>query len=357
MIQEVKLSVYVRASILLVGFYVLVSMLWLAQDMLLPVIYALILGLLLSPVVSFLVRRGVRRFLAILIVLLLTLLLVSGLVMLLVSQASVLRDNIPELKQKFSLMVAGFTDWLSTYFQISHESLSGWYDKGKAELTENQGTLMGSTISSVGGVLGATFLTPVYLFMVLFYQRHLVTFIHRLFGASRIEEVTTFLQNTRTIVQGYLVGLFLEFLILAALNILGLWILGIKFFFLLGILGAFLNIIPYLGGIIGVILFMIIALLTKTPDYVLYVALLYSIIQFIDNNLIVPRVVGAKVKLNALVSLFAVIAGAALWGIPGMLLSIPLTAILKLLFDQMKGMKAWGFLLGESEETTPALKR
>ena len=117
---------------------------------------------------------------------------------------------------------------------------------------------------------------------------------------------------------------------------------------LLGVIGAFLNIIPYLGGIIGVVLFMAIALLTKSPVYVLYVALLYSVIQLIDNNYIVPKIVGSKVKLNALISIVAVIAGAALWGIPGMFLSIPMLAVIKLILDRIESMKAWGFLLGDT---------
>ena len=123
--------------------------------------------------------------------------------------------------------------------------------------------------------------------------------------------------------------------------------LGINYAVLFGILGALLNIIPYIGGLIALILFSVIALVTKEPIYVVYVIGLYTIIQFVDNNYIVPKVVGSKVKLNALVSLLAVIAGAALWGIPGMFLSIPIVAILKLLFDRIDSLKPWGFLMGE----------
>ena len=93
---------------------------------------------------------------------------------------------------------------------------------------------------------------------------------------------------------------------------------------------------------------MIIALSTKAPVYVLYVLSLYVFIQFIDNNYIVPKVVGSKVKLNALISILAVIAGAALWGIPGMFLSIPLMAVIKLIADRIEPLKAWGFLLGDT---------
>jgi predicted PurR-regulated permease PerM len=131
-------------------------------------------------------------------------------------------------------------------------------------------------------------------------------------------------------------------------------ILGIEYAILLGIVGAFLNVIPYLGGIIGVVLFMIIALVTKSSEYVFYVIILYSVIQLIDNNYIVPKIVGSKVKLNALFSIIAVIVGAAIWGIPGMFLSIPLLAIVKLIFDRVDSLNSWGFLLGDT--TPPVLK-
>jgi predicted PurR-regulated permease PerM len=102
---------------------------------------------------------------------------------------------------------------------------------------------------------------------------------------------------------------------------------------------------------------MIVALLTKdSSSYILYVGLLYLVVQLIDNNYLVPKIVGSKVKLNALVSIVAVITGGALWGIPGMFLAIPLTAIIKLIFDSMPGMKPWAFLLGDTMLFAPKVK-
>jgi predicted PurR-regulated permease PerM len=114
------------------------------------------------------------------------------------------------------------------------------------------------------------------------------------------------------------------------------------------VIGALLNVIPYLGGIIGVAIPMMIALITKpSPWYPLYVLAIYYFIQLIDNNFIVPMIVASRVKINALVSIITVPAFGALWGIPGMFLSIPLTAIVKLIFDHIDPLKPWGFLLGD----------
>ena len=126
-------------------------------------------------------------------------------------------------------------------------------------------------------------------------------------------------------------------------------ILGIEYAILLGILGALLNLIPYIGGLVAVALPMAVALATEaSPVYALYILIIYYIIQLIDNNYIVPKIVASKVKLNALFSIVVVIAGNMLWGIPGMFLSIPLLAIVKLICDHVEPLKPWGFLLGDT---------
>ena len=133
------------------------------------------------------------------------------------------------------------------------------------------------------------------------------------------------------------------------MNSVGLLILGIDYAILLGIIGALLNVIPYIGGIVAVALPMMIAIATKsTAWYALYVLAVYYFIQLVDNNFIVPKIVASKVKINALFSIIVVLAGNALWGIPGMFLSIPLLAIVKLICDHIEPLKPWGFLLGDT---------
>ena len=99
---------------------------------------------------------------------------------------------------------------------------------------------------------------------------------------------------------------------------------------------------------IGVVIFMGIALVTKSPIYMVYVLALYSIIQFIDNNYIMPKIVASRVQINAFISVIVVLIGGALWGLSGMFLSIPLTAIMKVIFDHIEPLKPWGFLLGNT---------
>ena len=132
---------------------------------------------------------------------------------------------------------------------------------------------------------------------------------------------------------------------------IGLLIIGVEFAILLGILSGLLNIIPYIGGVVAVLLPMIIALTTQSAGAAGWVLLLFVVVQFFDNNIIMPYVVASKVKINALASIIAVLSGAAIWGVPGMFLSIPLIAIFKVIFDRVDSLKPYGFLIGDTIPT------
>ncbi len=349
-----KIPFYAKASLLLVGLYVFFSILFIAQGIILPLIYAFIIASAISPGVVFLTNKKVNRTIAIALVLVSVIMILGVLVAFLSSQVSLLSDAWPQLVEKFQSLFKQSIKGFSTYFNISIQKINAWVADTRADVVDNSGTVIGLTLTTMGGVFATLLLTPVYIFMILTYQPHLIQFVHKICGDNNENRVSEILVETRMIIQSYLVGLFAEFGIIAVLNSIGLLVLGIDYAILLGIVGALLNVVPYIGGIIGVVMFMIVALVTKSPEYMLYVIGLYTLIQLIDNNYIVPKIVGSKVKLNALVSILVVIGGAALWGIPGMFLAIPLTAILKLIFDRIDLLKPWGFLLGDT--TTSLLK-
>src|SRR3569833_3047903 len=145
-----------------------------------------------------------------------------------------------------------------------------------------------------------------------------------------------------------MVGLLVEAIIVAILNTIALLILGIKYAVLLGIIGAILNVLPYIGGIIAIALPVLVATVTKDGfnTQILAVAA-YLVIQFIDNHILIPWVVSSKVKINALVSIVVILFWGYFWGISGMFLSIPFTGVLKIIFDRIPELKPWGKLVGD----------
>jgi predicted PurR-regulated permease PerM len=185
--------------------------------------------------------------------------------------------------------------------------------------------------------------------MILFYQPILIEFVRRLSGSNYETHVREIVSQIKTVIQRYLVGLFIEAVLMATMNTVALLILGIEYAFILGILAAVLNVIPYIGGIIAVAMPMMVALVTKpSPWYAFYVLAAYYVIQLIDNHYIVPYIVASKIKINALFAVIIVLVGNALWGIPGMFLSMPILAIIKLICDHIEPLKPWGFLLGDT---------
>ncbi len=348
MSEKIKLPSYANAVIILIGIFLLTTILSIAQDIIVPLIFAGMVSVAISPIINYLVRKNINRFMAIALVLLVFLFLLSALIALIVTRAGLLNDALPTLLDKLHSITDQTILWASENFNIRTSKINAWLANSQNEMLNNSNRAIGSTLTSMTGLLSAIFLTPVYIFMLLYYKSHLINFTLKVFGSQNNQQVSELLSEIKGIIQNYIAGIGIELIIVAVLNCIGLMFLGIEYAILLGILGALLNIIPYLGGIVSVAIYMLIALVTKEPIYMLYVALMYSVIQFIDNNIIVPHVIGSKVKLNGLFSLLTVIAGAALWGIPGMFLAIPLIAIVKLIFDRIEPLKPYGFLLGDN---------
>ena len=344
-----KLPLYAKLCLISLGLISFFFILYVGQDILVPLIFATIIAILLNPVVNFLCRKGMSKVLAILLVLTVALLIIGTLMYFIGSQVSMFSETMPQLKQKISIMFNDIIDWVSQKFNVAKPKIAAWVDKTKGEGLNNSSSVIGETLGTIGGVLVMVFLLPVYVFMILFYKPLLLEFIARLFQRDKHKIVAEVLMETKVLIQSYLIGLLLEAALVATLNTAALLIIGIKYALLIGFIGALLNIIPYIGGLIAIAIPMLLAIATKEPIDALWVFIAYLIVQFIDNNFFVPKIVASKVKINALVSIIVVLIGGALWGVSGMFLSIPLTAIIKVIFDRIETLKPFGFLLGDNQ--------
>ncbi|OFY24927.1 MAG: AI-2E family transporter [Bacteroidetes bacterium GWF2_33_38] len=351
--SEIKMPFYAKSTIIIVGLIAFFTMLYIAQDIIIPLIFSIIIAIVLHPIVNFFVRHRIKRLLAISITIFTTFILISAIGMLFFSQAIKFGQSWPILVEKFTEIIDQSVSWTSTYFDIKPQNINAWLTKTKSELININTSTIGQTLSAVGNWIIILFLVPVYVFIMLYYHSLLIEFIHKVFSSSDQNKVSEIISQIKSVIQHYLIGLIIEFSIVSTLYTITLLSLGIDYAILLGIIGGFINVIPYVGGLVGVALPMMIALATKsTAWYAVYVMAIYYVIQLIDNNYIVPIIVASKVKINALFSIIVVIAGNALWGISGMFLSIPLLAIVKVIFDHIDPLKPWGFLLGD---TMPSL--
>jgi predicted PurR-regulated permease PerM len=189
---------------------------------------------------------------------------------------------------------------------------------------------------------------PIYVFMLLLYKNLILNFLYEVFLEEHSKRVGEVLAQTKSAIQSYIVGLLVEMVIVSSLNSLALFIIGVKYAILLGVIGGIINILPYIGGFVAILLPVLIATVTKDGySAQLEVIVSYLLIQFVDSNIIFPRFVSVKVQINALVSLLAVFLGNLMWGIAGMFLMLPMVAVLKIIFDRVEDLRPWGKLLGD----------
>ena len=338
---------YQKLSVILLGLVALFYALSLAQSILVPLLFALLLAMLLNPFVNAFTRIRIPRILSISFAVLLAMLALAGLSYFIVSQAAHFSETLPQLEDKLNALLRNAERWAQEAFDIKRREVTDAVEKVKDESMAKGGSLVGKTITTVGTLFAFFFLLPVFTFLLLLYKQLLITFVAKLFPAKDHEVLGDVLTQTKGMVQSYLVGLMMEAGIVTVLNWVGLMIIGVPYALLLAVIGAVLNLIPYIGMIIATILPMLVALATLEPTAALWVFALYLAVQFVDNNFIVPKVVASRVELNALVSILVVMIGGALWGIPGMFLSIPITAILKVIFDRVPALEPFGYVLGD----------
>jgi len=346
--NEYKSPLYLKLSLITMGLVAFFFILYVGREIMVPFIFSVLIAILLNPLVNFLSKK-LNRIVAILLAVTAAIIVIAALAYFIFSQASLLSDNLPQFKLKFISLFNDLINWFSTNLNISVPKIKAWLNETKIEGLNNSKAVIGTAITRVGEVLVMFFLLPVYIFLILFYKPLLLEFIAQLFKSSKQELVGEVLVESKALIQNYLIGLLIEAAAVAVLNSAGLLVLGIDYAILIGVIGALLNLIPYIGGLVAISLPMLMAIATKTPIDAFWVFVLYSIVQFIDNNFIVPKIVASRVKINALVSILIVLIGGALWGVSGMFLAIPLTAIIKVIFDRVPSLQPFGFLLGDNQ--------
>jgi predicted PurR-regulated permease PerM len=171
---------------------------------------------------------------------------------------------------------------------------------------------------------------------------------------SKVEEV---MRETEVIIKSYLIGLLIQITYITVLLGGILFFIGIKHAILIGAIFAILNLIPYIGALIGNIIGVLLTLSSSQEVWPIFVVLgTIAFVQFLDNNILMPRIVGSKVKINALVTIVGVIVAGAMAGVAGMFLSLPVIAVLKIVFDRTEILKQWGVLLGDERPKSSPMK-
>lgn len=338
---------YIKAPVILVGIVISVYMLYILHDILVPLAFAGLIATLLNPL-SNLFERRLPKVISIIAAMLIAFLVLMGIMYLLSSQMVHFFDNLDSIKSKLNSLLHDMQVWLRASFGISTSKQLQMLN----DAANSSKAIIGQTLTGVLGILSVVFLIPVYTFLIMLYKTLILNFLYEVFSEDNKEKVGEIISETKSAIQSYIVGLLIETSIVAIMNSAALLLLGVPNAILIGVIGAILNLLPYIGGLVAIALPVLMATISM-DGYTTQLLIIgaYMLIQFIDNNILVPRIVSSKVQINALISIIIVLLGAALWGVSGMFLSIPFIAVLKIIFDRVEGLKPWGKLLGDTVPT------
>ena len=347
---------YKRLCYNLISVCLIFLIFYLGQDILVPLLFAILLASLLLPITSFLEKKRIHRVFSILISLSISLVIIASLVYFLANQIAGFFDDLPTFSSRIDDMMNIIHRWVRSTFHIKISLQNQYINETLLKMKSSGSDILGVTFITVTQILSYLVLLPVYTFLLLYYRHLIKQFLIDAFKNGSTGEVREILQESQAISQSYMLGLMIEMAIVFALNALGFVILGIKFAILLALVAALLNLIPYIGMLVANIFCMLITMISgevmQLSD-VLWVGVILALVQILDNNFLMPLIVGAKVRINSLATIMGVLVGGALCGYPGMFLSIPVLAVLKVIFDRVEGLESYGMLLGD---VSPARK-
>ncbi len=314
----------------------------LARDIVVPMAFAGFLAVVMLPVIKRLEERKIGTAISITLVLLVTVTFLGLVIWLIVDQVVGLLNDLPNLQVKFETYVNDFSRTLRRDFGISTTE----QNKLLGEFMRNVSAYLGDILLSTTSAISTLIQIPIYIFLFLIYRNKFRDFFLSLIPG---DEEFGWKTDIERVVQGYISGLTLVTLIIAALNCIGLLALGIDHAIFFGILSGVLTIIPYIGIIIGALFPILMALITKDSIwYTIGVIAVFSIVQFLEGNFITPRITGSKVSINALAAILALVIGGKILGIAGMILAVPAIGVLKILLSRSQHLKPFVILLEDT---------
>jgi predicted PurR-regulated permease PerM len=320
-----------------------VTAIMLCRDIIVPLAFAAFLSVVMLPVVNRIEKRT-GLTLAVTITLVGTIVVMGLLGWLLVHQIINLANDLPNLEAKFDQFVTQSSRTLSSQFDIKQAE----QNQMAKDLAKSVSVYVGAFLLSTTNTLSTIIQIPIYLFLFLIYREKFKQFFLSLLPNNN--EEFAWKKDIENVIQGYISGLMLVTLIIAALNTMGLLFLGIDHAIFFGILSGVLTIIPYVGIFIGALFPFLMALITKDSMwYAMGVVIVFTVVQFLEGNFITPRITGSKVSINALAAIIALLIGGKILGIAGMILAVPGIGVLKILLSYSERLKHFVILLGDDD--------
>jgi predicted PurR-regulated permease PerM len=342
------LPLTVRRSIELLGLVLVIAILVIAHNIIMPVLMAFFISIMLLPVFRFLRKYKFPEPAAIIVPILLVAILLGLIIWFFSMQIGSLIEDFPQIKRNVGIHLNALSNWISSISDFSTKEQVKFINDKSNDMLGMAGKAASGAAVTLSSIFVFVGLLPIYIYLMLFYKDILLRFIFMWFKPDHHHKVKDAIYETESIIKNYLVGLLIQVTYMTILLGGILMIVGIKHALLIGVIFAMLNLIPYVGALIGNLIGVLLTLTSSTELWpVITVLVVIAVVQFLDNNILMPRIVGSKVKINALFAILGVIIGGSIAGVSGMFLSMPVIAVLKVIFDRTETFKQWGVLLGD----------
>jgi predicted PurR-regulated permease PerM len=318
---------------------------YLGKILFIPLFYGLFVATVLYPVCKWLESKGIPKGLAIAFCLLIVTILIGLLLLLFVAEIKAFSEDLPQLQPRIVIAINELQQWLSQRFGISIATQAKWIESAPEGLKNNAGTFLQATFNTFFIAL----MVPVYTALFLYGRKTFLRFLEALIRPKYRPQLYLILLSTAQTYHKYIKGMVLVYMMVGALNSIGLLALGVKHAILFGMLTAIMTIIPYVGIIVSALLPISVAWITTGSVWIpLAVVGVFVLVQYLEANVIFPNVVGAELNVNTWATLVSIIVGGIIWGVSGMILFIPFVAILKIVSDHIEDWQPLKILLSRS---------
>ncbi len=336
-------------------FFLVIAGLYFAKPFLVPLVIAGIFAMLFLPFSEWLEKKGLHRGLAAFLCVFSLVCLIAGIIALVSWQVSDLAKDMGNMQEYVGKSMTKIKQGISDKLGISAEKQEQMMKEQQSSAGGNAGKMVMAVLGGISGIMVNTILVMVYTFLLLFLRKHLRQFVLKLVGQTDRHQADRILHESAKVARSYISGLAKMIVLLWVMYGIGFSIVGVKNALFFAILCGLLEVVPFIGNIAGTTLTLIMALSQGGDSSMLIgIVVTYAVVQFLQTYVLEPLVVGAQVKLNPLFTIIAIVLGELIWGIPGMILAVPLMGMAKVVFDNLQELKPYGFLIGEPEKDEKA---
>jgi predicted PurR-regulated permease PerM len=351
--QEARLASYARiqsAALTLLAAGALLTMMWVAKAILIVTLVSVLIAFMLAPIVELCSRMHMPRSAGAMVAVLVLCTALYGVFYVSYNQANQFISELPQYSGNIRSVLNQVIARAERVRQTTRTVLPPeQVDKNTVTVRESSNWVNDLTSGALGVthvVVMATFV-PFLVFFMLSWQDHVRSSTVLLFAPENQRTAFVTLGLIAQMLRGFIVGNVIIGIILAVCSAVAFWILGVPFFWLIGIISGFVSLLPYLGVVLAIVPPVLVSLGSLTTGKFAAIVAIVTVSHLIALNVLYPKIIGSRTQLNPLAVTLALLFWGWLWGAMGLLLAVPLTAAMKIVFDHIRSLRGWGSWLGE----------